>query len=266
AAKGLQCSGARNAGEAVNLAQTAATMQKPFDLALIELHLPDKDGFETARLLKDHAATSTMRLVILTTVGRRGDGTTARQLGINAYLTKPLRQTQLLECFCQVLDVAKIDAAPGEASLGTPPLITRHTLGQASTAATTRLLLVEDNPVNQKVACKMLEKLGYRVDVASNGQEAVAAHERMRYPLIFMDCQMPEVDGFEATALIRKMEGKSAHTPIVAMTANAMQGDRERCLEAGMDDYVAKPVRPKDLQTVLDTWLVNHIDKTGTTG
>ncbi len=266
AAKGLLCSGAKNAGEAVNLAQTAATMQKPFDLALIELHLPDKDGFETARLLKDHAATSAMRLVILTPVGRRGDGTTARQLGINAYLTKPLRQTQLLECFCQVLDIPKIDAAPGEASPGTPPLITRHTLGQASTAATTRLLLAEDNPVNQKVACKMLEKLGYRVDVASNGQEAVAAHERMRYPLIFMDCQMPEVDGFKATALIRKMEGKSAHTPIVAMTANAMQGDRERCLEAGMDDYVAKPVRPKDLQTVLDTWLVNHVDKTGTTG
>ena len=147
-----------------------------------------------------------------------------------------------------------------------PPLITRHTLSQSPTAATTRLLLAEDNPVNQKVACKMLEKLGYRVDVASNGQEAVADHERMRYPLIFMDCQMPEVDGFEATALIRKMEGRSAHTPIVAMTANAMQGDRERCLDAGMDDYVAKPVRPKDLQTVLDTWLGNHANKTGTTG
>ncbi|HPV81852.1 MAG TPA: PAS domain S-box protein [Nitrospira sp.] len=266
AGKGLQCSGARNAGEAVSLAQTAATMQKPFDLALIELHLPDKDGFETARLLKDHAATSAMQLVILTTVGRRGDGTTARQLGINAYLSKPLRQTQLLECFCQVLDVAKTDAAPDTVSLGTPPLITRHTLAETHTATTPRLLLAEDNPVNQKVACKMLEKLGYRVDVASNGQEAVSAHERMRYPLIFMDCQMPEVDGFEATALIRKMEGKSAHTPIVAMTANAMQGDRERCLAAGMDDYVAKPIRPKDLQAMLDTWLGNRIPKTGTAG
>ncbi|MFO0720774.1 MAG: response regulator [Nitrospira sp.] len=266
AAKGLQCSSAGNAGEAVDLAQAAAAMQKPFDLALIELHLPDKDGFETAALLKQNPATSAMRLVILTTVGRRGDGTTARQLGIDAYLTKPLRQTQLLECFCQLLDVAQPDVASDTASTGTPPLITRHTLSQTPTTSTTRLLLAEDNPVNQKVACKMLEKLGYRVDVASNGQEAVAAHERMRYPLIFMDCQMPEIDGFEATALIRKMEGKSAHTPIVAMTANAMQGDRERCLEAGMDDYVAKPVRPKDLQTVLDTWLGNRADKTGTTG
>jgi len=266
AAKGLQCSSASNAGEALDLAQAAAAMQKPFDLALIELHLPDKDGFETAALLKQNSTTSGMRLVILTTVGRRGDGTTARQLGIDAYLTKPLRQTQLLECFCQLLDVAPPGVASDTASTGTPPLITRHTLSQTPTTSTTRLLLAEDNPVNQKVACKMLEKLGYRVDVASNGQEAVAAHERMRYPLIFMDCQMPEIDGFEATALIRKMEGKSAHTPIVAMTANAMQGDRERCLEAGMDDYVAKPVRPKDLQTVLDTWLGNRADKTGTTG
>ena len=139
-----------------------------------------------------------------------------------------------------------------------------HTDAQSGTKP--RLLLVEDNAVNQKVACKMLEKLGYRVDVAGNGQEAVAAHERSPYPLIFMDCQMPEMDGFEATALIRKMEGQSAHTPIVAMTANAMQGDRERCLAAGMDDYVAKPIRPKDLQTVLDTWLGNHHTATGTTG
>ncbi len=266
AAKGLQCSGARNAAEAVDLAQAAAGMQQPFDMALIELHLPDKDGFETAALLKHNPITSAMRLVILTHVGRRGDGETARARGIDAYLTKPLRPTQLLECFCQLLTINQPDTASQSASSGAPPLITRHTLSQSPAAGTTRLLLAEDNPVNQKVASKMLEKLGYRVDIAGNGQEAVAAHERMRYPLIFMDCQMPEVDGFEATALIRKMEGRSAHTPIVAMTANAMQGDRERCLAAGMDDYIAKPVRPKDLQTVLDTWLGNSADKTGTTG
>ena len=266
AAKGLPCSSAGTAGEAVNLAEAAAAMQKPFDLALIEWHLPDKDGFETAALLKQNPLTSAMRVVILTTMGRRGDGSTARTLGIDAYLTKPLRHTQLLECLCQLLETIQTDADSGTASAGAPPLMARHPLNQAPVAATTHLLLAEDNPVNQKVACKMLEKLGYRVDVASNGQEAVAAHERMRYPLIFMDCQMPEVDGFEATALIRKMDGPSAHTPIVAMTANAMQGDRERCLEAGMDDYVSKPVRPKDLQTVLDTWLGNQAKKTGTTG
>ena len=261
---GMNCTVARNGLEAVEMARMAAATQQPFDLALIELHLPELDGFETARLLKQAPATACMRLVILTRVGRRGDGHTAQTLGIDAYLTKPLRQTQLVECLCLLLD--KTAAAEAATDANAPPLITRHSLSESETAPKPRLLLAEDNPVNQKVACRMLEKLGYRVDVASNGQEAVAAHERSRYPLIFMDCQMPEVDGFEATALIRKMEGRSAHTPIVAMTANAMQGDRERCLAAGMDDYVAKPVRPKDLQTVLDTWLAHPARMAAGTG
>ncbi|MBS0169180.1 MAG: PAS domain S-box protein [Nitrospira sp.] len=266
-AQGIECLGAESGRAAVELAQTVAAMQKPFDLALIELHMTDMDGFDTARALKEHASTASMRLVILTTIGRRGDGSTARALGIDAYLTKPIRPSQLLECFRQILGETAPTAAPAaEPVPAAPPLITRHTLADTHTAAMPRLLLAEDNPVNQKVACKMLEKLGYRVDVASNGQEAVAAHERAPYPLIFMDCQMPEVDGFEATALIRKMEGKSAHTPIVAMTANAMQGDRERCLAAGMDDYVAKPIRPKELQAVLERWLGNRATKTGTAG
>ncbi len=266
ATKGIECVTARSSREAVDLAHAAVASQTPIDLALIELHLPDTDGFETAALLKQNPLTAAMRLVILTTVGRRGDGSTAQILGVDAYLTKPIRQTQLLECLCQLLVPNTPAQLPTSGSDTRPPLITRHTLNESQPAGSFRLLLAEDNPVNQKVACKMLEKLGYRVDVASNGQEAVAAHERTPYPLIFMDCQMPEVDGFEATALIRKMEGRSAHTPIVAMTANAMQGDRERCLAAGMDDYVAKPIRPKDLQTVLDTWLGNNANKTGTTG
>jgi signal transduction histidine kinase/DNA-binding response OmpR family regulator len=251
-AHGIECAGARSGLQGLEMARTAAAMQKPFDLALIELHLAEMDGFETATLFKRDPATAATRLVILTTVGRRGDGNRAHMLGIDAYLTKPLRQTQLLECLCLLLDHA---AGARVASPDSPSLITRHTLTETQAANHPRLLLAEDNAVNQKVACKMLEKLGYRVDVAANGQEAVAAHERSPYPLIFMDCQMPEVDGFEATALIRRMEGRSAHTPIIAMTANAMQGDRERCLAAGMDDYVAKPVRPQDLQAILDTWL-----------
>ena len=261
---GMTCTVAQSGPEAVELARTAAAAQNPFDLALIELHLSDMDGFETAALLKQDPATAGVHLVILTTVGRRGDGQTARSIGIDAYLTKPLRQTQLLECLCLLLSPETAAGTPSNAE--PPPLITRHTLSESQAGPKPRLLLAEDNPVNQKVACKMLEKLGYRVDVAGNGQEAVAAHERARYPLIFMDCQMPEVDGFEATALIRKMEGRSAHTPIVAMTANAMQGDRERCLAAGMDDYIAKPVRPKELQAVLDTWLGTAGAATGTTG
>jgi PAS domain S-box-containing protein len=252
-AYGIDCVAVHNGANAYETVRGAVANQNPFDLALIELHLPEMDGLETARRLKNDSATAAMRTVILTTMGRRGDGSAAQAIGIDAYLTKPLRQSQLLHCLCRLMGGAGSETATEQVS--TTPLITRHTLAEAHTSPITRLLLAEDNPVNQKVACKMLEKLGCRVDVVGNGQEAVAAHERAPYQLIFMDCQMPEMDGFEATALIRKMEGSSTHTPIVAMTANAMKGDREKCLASGMDDYVAKPIRPKDLQTILDQWL-----------
>ncbi len=121
--------------------------------------------------------------------------------------------------------------------------------------ANLRLLVVDDNPVNQKVAVKMLEKLGYRVDVAGNGNEALAALTRHQYNLVFMDCQMPELDGFETTRMIRSHEQPGTRLPIIAMTANAMQGDREHCLSSGMDDFVSKPVKSQDLSKVLSQWL-----------
>ena len=250
---GMDCTGAQDGHEAYRIARAAAGTQHAFDAALIELHLTGPDGFETAALFKGDPSTASTPVVILTTVGRRGDGSAAQALGIDAYLTKPLRQTHLLDC----LGLLFSRMAPVETPASTtgPPLITKHTLTENRTSGIVRVLLAEDNAINQKVACKMLEKLGCRVDVVCNGREAIAAHERAPYPVIFMDCQMPEMDGLEATALIRKMEGASAHTTIVAMTANAMQGDREMCLDAGMDDYVAKPIRPNDLQLLLDKWL-----------
>ncbi|MCE3224574.1 MAG: putative Histidine kinase [Nitrospira sp.] len=255
---GMDCAAATNGPQACEMARAAAANQRPFDLALIELHLPDMDGFETARRLKDDPLLAAIRVVILTTVGRRGDGPTTQAAGIDAYLTKPLRHAQLLDCLCRLVNGAP--AVRASEHVSTTSLITRPRPAEAHTSRVTRVLVAEDNPVNQKVASKMLEKLGCLVDVVANGKEAVAAHERAPYPLIFMDCQMPEMDGFEATALIRTMEGASTHTPIVAMTANAMKGDRETCLAAGMDDYVAKPIRPKDLQTVLDVWLSKRND------
>ena len=149
---------------------------------------------------------------------------------------------------------ATLQSANQEQALA-PPLITRHALAEAKTWTITRLLLAEDNPVNQKVASRMLEKLGLPGRCGGKWPGGRRSSRTTPYPLIFMDCQMPEMDGFEATALIRKIEGASGHTPIIAMTANAMKGDREKCLAAGMDDYVAKPIRPKDLQTILDAWL-----------
>jgi PAS domain S-box-containing protein len=285
AAQGMDCLCVASGSQAFDMARAAAARQQPFDAALIELHRSDMDGFETASRFKQDPATTDIRLVILTTIGHRGDGGIAQEVGVDAYLTKPLRQTQMLDCLCLLLGDPDGGHASGQA--GSLHLITRHSLAEARTQAGTRLLLAEDNPVNQKVACKMLEKLGYRVDVAANGQEAVAAHERSPYPLIFMDCQMPEMDGLEATRLIRRHEqacdntewpttetetqGAASrpaihhstftthhsprHVPIIAMTANAMKGDREECLAAGMDDYVAKPIRLNDLRTILSTWL-----------
>jgi PAS domain S-box-containing protein len=256
--QGIECACATTGAEAIAMARVAAR-QTPFDLALIELQLEDMDGFEMARALKTDPATAEIRIVVLTTVGRRGDGEAAKQLGIEGYLTKPLRRAQLMDCLALAIREDKSRQCASERpSAG---LITKHSLAEAQNSSHPTLLLVEDNPVNQKVAIKMLEKLGYRVEVAVNGCEAMAAIERAVYPLILMDCQMPDMDGFEATRRIRDREKAQGgipapHVPIIAMTANAMQGDRERCLAAGMDDYVAKPIRSKDLQQVIETWLL----------
>jgi CheY-like chemotaxis protein len=168
-------------------------------------------------------------------------------------LTKPIRQSQLHECLSLVLA-----ASSGTVSTGLKPtasIITRHSLSEVQAQSKGRILVAEDNPVNQKVAVKMIEKLGYRVDVAGNGREAVEASGRIPYDLVFMDCQMPDMDGFEAARTIRARERGVRHIPIVAMTANAMQEDRQRCLEAGMDDYLSKPISSKSLADTLNRWL-----------
>ena len=162
-------------------------------------------------------------------------------------MTKPIRQSHLYDCIVTVMG-ASVETS-------SVPLVTRHSMLEAQAQKRAKVLVVEDNIVNQKLALRMLEKRGCRVDIAANGREAVNASARMAYDCIFMDCQMPEMDGFEATAAIRAHEVQTGnHVPIIAMTANAMQGDRERCLEAGMDDYISKPVRSEALEAVLQKW------------
>jgi len=201
-----------------------------------------------ARAIKSDPLLATVPLVLLTSVSYRGGAGEARDAGFSAFLLKPIRQSQLYDCLAAVMGMAS-EPSPTR-------LVTRHTLREAQAELRARVLVAEDNAVNQKLAVRMLEKLGCRVDVVANGLEAVEASARIVYHCIFMDCQMPEMDGYEATGVIRQREEHTgAHVPIIAMTANAMQGDRERCLAAGMDDYVSKPVQPRELGPMLQKWM-----------
>ncbi|MCP9439015.1 MAG: response regulator [Nitrospira sp.] len=250
---GYVSASAERGEEALECLRQAAERGEPFDLAIVDMHMPEMDGLQLARSIKADERISSTRLVLLTSMGRRGDAKMAQEAGFSAYLTKPIRQSQLIDCLVLVLAGAGFRDSQTDGSPA--PLVTTHIVTEARASLRGHVLLVEDNPVNQKVAVKMLEKLGCRVDVAGNGKEAVAALERIRYALVFMDCQMPEMDGFEATKLIREREGPDRHTPIIAMTANAMAEDRDNCLNAGMDDFISKPVTAQILASVLNSWL-----------
>lgn len=217
--------------------------EKGYALVLIDSYMPGMDGFSLAEKIKSSPNLSETTVIMLTSGGARGDAARCRQLGISAYLMKPVKQSDLLDAIMM--------------ALGTPaksrdriPLITRHSLRESRLAL--RILLVEDNIINQKLTTRILEKQGHSVVVANNGKEAIDHLKRQNLDLILMDVQMPEMDGFEATAAIREKEKKTGgHIPIVAMTAHAMTGDRERCLKAGMDDYLSKPLKPDHLVEVI---------------
>ncbi|HET7270373.1 MAG TPA: response regulator, partial [Rubrobacter sp.] len=241
---------AGDAQGALELLRLAAENGEPYDVAILDMQMPGVDGIQLARTIKEDATICSTRLILLTSVGVRGDAARARRAGIDAYLTKPVRQSHLYDAIATVTGSKE---GTGESEV---PLVTRHTIGEERARVRARLLLAEDNAVNQKVAVKMLESLGYRVDVAANGLEAVEALLRVPYAAVLMDCHMPEMDGYEATAEIRRRESeRGVRTPIVALTAGAMKGDRERALDAGMDDYLPKPVKPEDLETVLQKWI-----------
>ena len=245
---GLDCETAPGGAEALETLRRALEEEKPFDLAVIDKQMPKMDGLELARRIKADDALASMPLILLTSFGQRGEAQGAWEAGFAAYLTKPVRHSRLLECLRNVLGAARGGGeAPSE-------IVTEHSLAEARRRRA-RVLIVEDNVVNQRVALRMLEKLGYRAQCVANGLEAVDAHASMPYDLILMDCQMPDMDGFEATREIRRREAGKRHTPIIAMTAYAMRGDRERCLEAGMDGYIAKPVRGRELAQAVELHL-----------
>lgn len=221
-----------------------------FDAAIIDLHMPDVDGLDLARRIRARPQWASLPLILATSVVNRGDGKVAERAGFAGYLTKPIREANLHQCLATLFSYRRDPTGEHE-------IITVHSLAEDRRQRRGRILVAEDNPVNQLVAVRQLDKLGYRADVVADGREAIDAVTTIAYDLVLMDCQMPEVDGYEATRIIRASPGPEHRIPIVAMTANAMAGDREKCIAAGMNDYIPKPVRPDDLRDMLTRWVVH---------
>jgi CheY-like chemotaxis protein len=244
-----------SADAALQALRKAAAEGDPFCIAVLDMHMPDVDGEMLGAAIRCDRDLRETALIMMTSGGSRGDAARMEKAGFAAYLVKPVRQSQFYDCLAVVL--GRKFPAQASVSVGPPSgLITRHTLAEQAKLRL-RILLAEDNVVNQKVALKTLEKLGYRADVVGNGLEAVCALQSTAYDLVLMDVQMPEMDGMEATRRIRDPRSgvRNPHTPIVALTAHAMTGDRQKCLGAGMDDYLAKPIKPDELAAVLARWL-----------
>jgi PAS domain S-box-containing protein len=247
---------AAHPNRALEMLLRAREGRDPFRAALIDMQMPGMDGKTLGKKIKEDPRIRDTRLVMLTSVGGRGESAELQQIGFAAYLAKPVKMSQLYDCLVTVLGETSADPSPGRRDR---QIITRHTLREERKRRI-RILVAEDNTVNQKVALRILEKLGYRADAVGNGKEALAALETIPYDLVLMDVQMPEMNGFEATRAIRDPESGVLRNdiPIIAMTAHALKGDREKCLRAGMDDYIGKPVIALALQEMLERYLAGN--------
>lgn len=247
-----------SAKAALNEFKQAQSKGKPYQMAILDFQMPDMDGLQLAKQLKSDAELNSISLMILTSCGNRGDAKIMQEAGFAGYFVKPVRQKQLYMAISMLWESIK--------SKKSPCFITRHTLAEAEglhdssddkdEKIVCSVLLVEDNSVNQKVAQKILKKIGCKTDLAINGQEAVDLYQKNNYDLILMDCQMPIMDGYDASIQIREFEkNKGKHTPIIAMTAHVMDKNRERCFEVGMDDYMSKPIKYIKVLEMVKKWV-----------
>ena len=243
---GMRPTAVEDGRAALQALEIAKSTGHPFPLILLDGQMPEMDGFALAEQIQKDSGLIAVTIMMLTSTGHLGDAARCRELGISAYLVKPIRQTELLDAICQVLN--KLSKTKNI------PLVTRHTLLENKHRS--RILLAEDNAVNQTLAVRLLEKRGYSVMVAGDGRTAVEALEKHQFDVVLMDIQMPGMDGFEATAAIRAKEKLTGgHIPIIAMTAHALKGDQERCISAGMDAYVSKPIRTSELFSTIESLL-----------
>jgi CheY-like chemotaxis protein len=236
--------------EALEAIRQASAADDPFHFALLDYHMPGMDGTTLAWAIKADRAIRDTVLILLTSVDHWNSAGPMDEAVISAALVKPVRQSQLLNTLATAWSRRLREPEPPRRMEDMRAVLQRRFSG-----ALVRVLVAEDNVVNQKVASRMLEKLGLRADVAANGREAVAMFELLPYDFIFMDCQMPEMDGYEATRAIRQIEASERRVAIVAMTADALAGCREVCLSAGMDDYIAKPVTVEVVFEALRRWI-----------
>jgi two-component system, sensor histidine kinase and response regulator len=260
---GMVDDAAADAAEALVKLRHAAASGAPFPLAVLDMQMPGMDGLSLARAIKADAAIASTRLIIMTSLGQRHDCISLQAAGVARCLTKPVKQIHLFDCVLNVMadQLETIAARPcrsHHAGVSAPARMSLPAVGVAARSRPRgRVLLAEDNPVNQRVALHQLARLGYAAEAVGNGQEAVAALAQVPYDLVLMDCQMPDMDGYQATRAIRAQAREHGHarTPIIAMTASALDGEMEKCLEAGMDAYLSKPVQMDDLRAILAQWI-----------
>ena len=245
---GMRNGSAENGPRALELLRTAAVRSEPYEAVILDMQMPGMDGLSVARAIKADSRIASAVLILLIDMGQSRLVDESRDAGVAACLLKPTRASALYNCLMEVMGRQPASKAGLPAAAAKRP--------NAVDRSHIRILVAEDNLVNQLVARGILQAHGYRPDIVANGVEAVEAVARTAYAVVLMDCQMPEMDGYEAAAEIRIREGAERHTPIIAMTAHSLQGEREKCLAAGMDDYLAKPVRPAELYAALERWSV----------
>ena len=244
---GMRNGSAADGQEALALLRREVAAGDPYRVVILDMQMPEMDGLTLARAIKSDPQIAATRLLMMTSLGRRDDEV-IREAGVELCLTKPVKQSQLFDCLVTltgeyVMEPLAQDTKPASVSTRALPRLSAP-----------RILIAEDNIINQRVALRQLERLGYAADAVANGLEVLDALDRIPYDIVLMDCQMPEMDGYQATYEIRKREGEYRHTKIIAMTANALGGDRERCIAAGMDDYISKPVKQEILAEAIERW------------
>jgi len=247
---GCNCDEAIDGVAALEELNRAAKDGNPYDIAILDMLMPGMDGAELGSKIKSNPKLKSTILVMLTSIGMRGDAARMKEIGFEAYLTKPIKQSSFFDCLVSVAGEKKIEKTMGNSSI-----ITKHSMNE-SQKRKVNILVAEDNLINQKVISRIIKKMGYQVDIACNGIEAIEALSKTAYDLVFMDIQMPAMDGFEATKEIRNKKSKVINhdIPIIALTANAMKGDQEKCEKAGMNDYASKPIKPDIILKKIEKW------------